>query len=185
MTPTIEERIRERYTQLRRVFQPGYSPNDQKIGAAWDKTAAIVRRIGADPERFVQAQFDALALYSSRKDSSIYPFPAQLHSSSAEGNYERHGADTISTPEARFAEQDRLLAANLDEGFHEIDVDMVLASPALDFKSWYRILMCSEANLPEFEKVCGSAARIQVQNCRWLFEFIKTKYAHRLQRFSR
>lgn len=182
MTPTIEERVRERYTQLRRAFHPGYTSNDQKTGVAWDKTAALIRSIGADPEKFVQAQFDARATFP---DGRNFPFPAQLYSSGAEGNYERYAADTIAAPEAMLDEQNRLLAANLDEGFHENDVDLALASPALDFKSWFRILMCSDTNLPDFDQICGAAARLQVQHNRGLFELIQRKYVSRLQRFAR
>lgn len=181
MELTIEERVRERYTQLRRAFHPGYVPNDEKSGTAWDKTAALIRGIGADPEKFVQAQFDAMATYAGGKN---FPYPNQLYSASAAGNYERLAEGTLATPESMMSEQDNLLAAQLNEHFTQLDIDLALAKAVLGFKSWYRILMCSDSNLADFKEVWGEAASKQVQFNRGLHDLINIKHASRIHRFS-
>lgn len=178
MHRSAEDIIRDRYVSLRRQFHPGYNPNDAKTGADWDLAADIARGLGADPALFVDAQFHAVALNTKNN----FPWPAQLHSSVSKQNYLEFISELIgSPPESKLQQQNTLLAAQLD-GLALQSIDIALSKAILPFKSWFRILMCSEANLPKFRKVWGNYARQQVSNDQNLFEFLKEKYGSRSNR---
>jgi hypothetical protein len=158
-----------------------HSSHDNTSGLAWDKTAEIVRSINADPAMFVDAQFEAA---STRTLGERFPWPNQLHSSSAIEIYYRYAESRVSTPEAMLAEQNCLLVAQLSQNSTLIDIDRALASSILDFKSWFRILMCSDVNFGTFKRVWGEAATRQIINSPLLHSFIKLNYAPRVHRFS-
>lgn len=178
---TIEDEIKNRYTQLRRGFHPTYTPNDKSSGNAWDRAADIVRGLGADPNLFVEAQFNE---FSTRKFGERFPWPNQLFSASSVDIYLKYAEVKKAAPEAMMAQQNNLLAAQLSRDAGMGDIDVVLSSSALDFKSWFRLLMCSDAQYPEFNCVWGAAGRRQFMGCPTLQKFIKEKYAPRIGRFS-
>ena len=178
---TIEDKIKDRYTELRRGHQPSYKSSDRISGPAWDKAAEIVRRIDADPAMFVEAQFDA---YSTRAYGDRFPQPNQMFSASAAEIYQKYAESRGSTPDAMMKQQVTLLTDQLNQRSTLIDIDRVLTSPSLDFRSWFRVLMCSDTNFPVFREMWGSAATKQIIKSPQLYEFIKQKYAARANRFS-
>ncbi len=181
MAMTLEDAIKNRYTQLRRAFHPSYTSNDKASGVAWATTAELVRSLNADPNMFVEAQFEA---FSTRTWGERFPWPNQLHAASAADIYLKYIENRASAPEAMLAQQNRLLAAQLTPESCLTQIDRTLASSVLDFKSWFRILMCSDSNFPKFKVVWGPAAVRQTHNSPTLLNFIKTNYESRIDRFS-
>lgn len=181
MAMTTEDAIKNRYTQMRRAFYPSYTPNDKASGAAWDTAADLVRSINADPDMFVESQFES---FSTRTWGERFPWPAQLHAASAADIYAKYIENRTSTPDAMLSQQNELLAAQLTQESCLDQIDLALASSVLDFKSWFRILMCSDSNFPKFRTVWGSAAVRQVRGSPVLQRFLKTNYESRINRFS-
>lgn len=177
MERSSEDIIKDRYSALRRQIHPGYTPNDAKCGKDWDDAAAIARAIGADPELFVDAQFHAMT-FSKRNP---FPWPTDLHNRSAADNYAKYMESFASAPEARLEQQNILLKAQLDElTLH--DIDIALSKSVLPFKSWFRVLMCSDKNLSKFLSVWGEHARRQMRQDKSFFKFLQTKHAARAHR---
>jgi hypothetical protein len=177
MERSSEDIIKDRYSALRRQIHPGYTPNDAKCGKDWDDAAAIVKVIGADPELFVDAQFHAMSF----NNKNPFPWPSNLHDRNAVDNYSRYMESFASTPEARLEQQNILLRAQLD-GLSLQDIDVALSKSVLPFKSWFRVLMCSDKNLPRFLSVWGEYARKQMRSDKSFFKFLQNKYAARAHR---
>jgi hypothetical protein len=178
MKRSAEDTIKDRYTCLRRTFHPGYTPNDLKVGNDWDEAAVIARSIGADPALFVDAQFAACSNNSKNK----FPWPSQLHSSFAANNYLEFVEKSIgSPPDMKLQQQNYLLSAQLD-GLSLKGIDIALSKASLPFKSWFRMLMCSDANLEKFRSVWGICAKQQMSNDKDLLQFLRNKYGARTDR---
>lgn len=178
MERSAEDIIKDRYTALRRQIHPGYTPNDANCGGDWDDAAAIVRVIGADPALFVDAQFHAAALNNKK---NLFPWPNNLHGRNAADNYTKYMESFASAPEARLEQQNTLLKAQLN-GLSLYDIDVALSKSVLPFKSWFRVLMCSDKNLPKFLSVWGEHARRQMRNDKSFFKFLQNKHAARAHR---
>jgi hypothetical protein len=177
MERSDEDIVKDRYTALRRQFHPGYTPNDNKTGRDWDAAAAMAKVIGADPALFVDAQFHAMSM----SPRNPFPWPSDLHNRNAVSNYEAYMAHFSCTPAMRLEQQNVLLRSQLDELTLQ-GIDFFLSRADLPFKSWFRILMCSDKNYPAFNRVWGIYARRQMQNDKGLFNFLKDKYAERAHR---
>lgn len=177
MERTIEDRIQDRYLLRRRKIHPGYLPKYETNANAWVKTAQLVSEIGADPELFVDSLFE-----SGHKWKGGFPWPNQLFSSFARQIYEDSKESMASSPEARVDVQMRLLASNTSSESPD-EIDEALSNPELPFKSWFRILMCSDKNLELFSRVWGSFAERQVHSDKTLRDIIKSKYGFRSHRF--
>lgn len=180
MTVTTEDQIKDRYILLRKRFHPYYRPSDAKTGNHWDLAAEIVRDLGADPATFVDAQFDA----HSARDNNNFPWPANLHDKNAADNYRSFIARNRPTCEAVLQTEIDSLAARLaGRPLNDDNLDEALADPHLPFKSWFRILMCSDKNFPHFKAVWGTYATRQMMNDQALFSYLKVQYAPRIGRF--
>lgn len=137
----------------------------------------MARALGADPSLFVDAQFHSMSM-SSR---GPFPWPSDLHNRNAAGNYESYMTHFASTPAMRLDQQNKLLSAQLDE-LSLRQIDIFLSKADLPFKSWFRILMCSDKNYPMFKRVWGDSARAQMRNDKGLLKFLTEKYAERAHR---
>lgn len=178
---TIEDAVANRYEQLRRQYQPTYAATSKKNDKAWIETANRVRELDANPATYVEAQFNAA---SGRGYGEKFPWPNQLYSAKAVEIYKEYVDRFGASPEMMVAEQDKMLAAQLGPNSTAHDIDVALANPACGFKSWYIILMCSDAVFPRFRKVWGECALRQIVKTPVLSTLLQKKYGSRFNRFS-
>lgn len=177
---TIEGQLKDAYTTRRRRFQPGYLPNDLRNEKDWGLAAQMVRKLDADPERFMEAQFSATAM-----DQPKFPYPNMLYSEKAAANYAKFSIVALPKPEAMLEVENRLLASWLDGDLEQKKIDLILAKPNLPFKSWYRILMVSDECLSIFWDVWGPTAIQQMQRVPHLWNYLKnSNYRSRANRFD-
>lgn len=177
---TIEGQLKDAYTTKRQRFHPGYHPNNLRNEKDWGQAAQMVRKLNADPERFMEAQFSATAM-----DHPKFPYPNMLYSEKAAANYAKFSIEALPDPEAMLMVENNMLTSQLDDNLGQKMIDQILAKSIVPFKSWYRILMVSDENLSIFWDVWGPTAIKQMQRVPHLRKFLNnSNYCSRANRFD-
>jgi hypothetical protein len=182
----IESRLKDAYASRRRQIHPGYCPINPWNEKDWGRAAQMVQELNASPEIFIEAQFSANAICQPK-----FPYPNMLYSEKAAENFKKFSAgggfsaETLTKPEAIIQVEMNSLTPHLKDSSNQFDIDKVLASSILTFKSWFRILMVSDINLSTFMKVWGPTAIRQMKNVPHLRKFLdNSDFASRTNRFD-
>jgi len=175
---TIEDEICDKYESERRRHTSHYSAGNRH-DRHWEKAAAIVRQIGADPRLFVEAQFAPWALGIHQ----AYPFPQQVHGPKAAYNYEKYMEAFRGKAEECVKNQFRYLGNFVSLG--GLSVDQALRNSSHPFRAFFRILSCSDEVLDEFCSTWLREALWQLQSDRDLREYLLKNHGYRTKRIIR
>ena len=177
-TQSIEDEIADKYEQCRRKTYPTYSVGNRH-DEHWKKAAEIVRRIGADPRLFVEAQFR----FAQTNRSQPFPHPSQMHGDKALEYYNSY----IERFQPEVAEEVACQFAYLANFIHRVGltIDEAVANPRHPFRPFFRILVCTDEQLPSIQAAWLTAALHEVESSKDLRIFLNKNHGYRAKRLIR
>ena len=163
---------RELAEQLKYEFakQCGYTLNDAleiRLAKPASEAAILCEEMGVDPATYVAAQIYAEPVI---KNYSAL-IPRQLYTYRSKNYVTDYIASKGDRDVAReFEVQCQMLARYMDNGWTE---RLCLLNPSFDFSSWFRILLCTDADKEIIERYSYNAAQT-LNNDKPMLDYLKT-----------
>ena len=169
----IELALRQRYTERRRVAQPSFALGS-KHDAAFLKAAEVVLALKADPSQYVDAIFNSHA-------GEFPPTPLSLASPTSIKKYEETAEEERCPPKLE-VETQRIYLTNYIRRAG-LSKDEALLARYTTFRSYFRVLFCSETVRCEAMRMYGKTALSQIENDSSLKTYLQNKYPNQLNDF--
>jgi hypothetical protein len=180
----IENGLRKEYSRRRRICDPSYRMTPAVAEAmVWDRAARLVKKHGADPIEWIDAQFSATP--------GTFPQVSQLSSTRAEKNYlERfHGSAGEANRKERESYDEKIMHLQLQrlqvKASMGVNFEDELCDPQRDYTPLFRILYCPEKRLPEIIDRWGRAAKESLRRSNGLRKYISTLKETSYDRYKR
>lgn len=170
---SAEKELVNRYTERRRAAgQPGYQ-SSPKNRVHFEKCAELIVSIGANPSLWVDAQFEGTS-------GETVPQPNHLYSEAACKRYSSFNEAERCPPKLEIRNQEFYLTNYVrNVGLSE---DEALLADWTAFRSFFRVLRCSEMVLPEAMRKFGKAALSQVRSDSSLLRYLSRAMPGRVER---
>lgn len=168
---SIQFKLKKRYEEIRRRTQPDFI-SSKKNNIHFSRAADLVFPLKIDVNKFIDAQF-------SRWEGEGYPQPSNLYSDAALVRFNSISEEERCSPELELKNQIKYLTSYVKRA--KLTQDEALLATWTQFRSWFRILACSEEAAAEVISLFGDEGMSQIENDSALKKYLKTKCPNKIE----
>ena len=168
----IEERLRERYLDLRTQRFPGQPRQlSSNFDKHWTKMAEIVYDLQADPVEWIDSHCNK---------PGVLPYPINMLSDEAIDRFKKV-MDNVSASPSDLVHTHRFYIESLLTRTNASELEIFM-NTSIDLRAWYRVIFAPEVIADPLVKKFGEVAEKQIKSDKKLQQYLEQNYGDRIER---